>query len=441
MMKRLIVIASLISFLFFSSLAFALDLDIKSQQLPNGLKILTLEDHTLPICTYFTFFKVGSRNEKQAITGISHLFEHMMFNGAKRYGPKEFDRILESNGGVSNAYTTNDFTAYFEDFPSNKLELIIDLDADRLENLLLNEENLSSEREVVKEERRLRTDNSNEGKLEEELYAAAFQAHPYHWPVVGWMGDLDAITREDCVNYFKTYYSVGNATIIIVGDVNPAEAFKLIDKYYGHLKPGPAIPKVVNAEPEQKGERRVQYYKEAQLPAFMAGFHIPSVQSEDIYALDVLQIILTEGESSRLYKTLVYEKQMATDVWSSYFYTIDPGLFYIYVGMKPNFNTTEAEKVLYDEIEKVKNVGVTEKELQKAKNILEANFIKSMKTNNGRANLIGTYQTLFGDYTLLNKVLDKYKALTVEDIKKVAQKYFTDRNRTVATLVPEKAGI
>src|SRR4030066_1045212 len=275
MMKRLIVIASLLAFLLFTSLVFALELDIKSQQLPNGLKILTLEDPTLPICTYFTFFKVGSRNEKPGITGISHLFEHMMFNGAKRYGPKEFDRILESNGGISNAYTSNDFTAYFEDFPSNKLELIIDLDADRLENLLLNEENLSSEREVVKEERRLRTDNSNEGKLEEELYAAAFQAHSYGWPVVGWMADLDAIAREDCVNYFKTYYSVGNAIIIIVGDVNLTQAIPLIEKYYTHLKPGPSIPKVVNAEPEQKGERRVQYYKEAQLPAFMAGFPIP----------------------------------------------------------------------------------------------------------------------------------------------------------------------
>ncbi len=440
-MKRLVAIISIISVLFFTSLASALDLDIKSQQLPNGLKILILEDHTLPICTYFTFFKVGSRNEKPGITGISHLFEHMMFNGAKRYGPKEFDRILESNGGLSNAYTTNDFTAYFEDFPSDKLELIIDLDADRLENLLLNQENLTSEREVVKEERRLRTDNSNEGKLEEELYAAAFQAHPYHWPVVGWMGDIDAITREDCINYFKTYYAVNNATIIVVGDVDPQQAYKLIEKYYGPLKPGPAIPKVVNSEPEQKGERRIWYHKEAQLPAFMAGFHIPSVQDQDVYILDLLQVILTEGESSRLYKTLVYDKQMATDVWSSYFYTIDPGLFYIYVGMKPNFTTEQAEKVLYDEIEKVKNVGVTEKELQKAKNILEAHLIKSMKTNNGRANLIGTYQTLLGDYSLLTKVIDKYKVVTIDDLKRVAQKYFTEKNRTVATLVPEKPGI
>src|SRR5574341_199534 len=389
-MKRTVSITCAISVLILTSLAFALDLDIKSHQLPNGLKILTLEDHTLPICTYFTFFKVGSRNERPGITGISHLFEHMMFNGTKRYGPKEFDRILESNGGLSNAYTTNDFTAYFENFPSDKLELIVDLDADRLENLLLNEENLSSERKVVKEERRLRTDNTNEGKLEEELYASAFQAHPYHWPVVGWMADLDAITREDCVNYFKTYYSVGNATIIIVGDVNTSEALKLIEKYYGHLKPGPEIPKVVSDEPEQKGERRVQYHKEAQLPSFMAGFHVPNVQNEDIYPLDVLQIILTEGESSRLYKTLVYDKQMATNVWSSYFYTIDPGLFYIYVGMKPDFTAEQAEKVLYEELEKKKNVGVEEQELQKAKNILEARLIQSMKTNNGRANLIGT---------------------------------------------------
>jgi len=440
-MKRLIVITSLLAFLFFTSLAFALELDIKSHQLPNGLKILILEDHTLPICTYFTFFKVGSRNEKPGITGISHLFEHMMFNGAKRYGPKEFDRILESNGGVSNAYTTNDFTAYFEDFPSDKLELIVDLDADRLENLLLNEENLSSEREVVKEERRLRTDNSNEGKLEEELTAAAFQAHSYGWPVVGWMADLDAINREDCVNYFKTHYAVNNATVIIVGDVNTAQAVKLIEKYYGHLKPGPAIPEVVKNEPEQKGERRVLCHKEAQLPAFMTGFHVPDVQDEDIYALDVLQIILTEGESSRLYKSLVYDKQMATNVWSYYFWTIDPGLFYIYVGMKPNFTTEQAEKVLYEELEKIKNVGLGEKELQKAKNILEARLIKSMKTNNGRSNLIGTYQTLMGDYGMLTKIIDKYKAVTMEDLKKVAQEYFSERNRTVSTLVPEKTGI
>ncbi len=416
-------------------------LDIQTHQLKNGLRILTVEDHTLPVCTYYTFFKVGSRNERPGITGISHLFEHMMFNGAKRYGPKEFDRVLESNGGYSNAYTTFDFTAYYEDFASDKLELIIDLDSDRMENLLLSDENLGSEREVVKEERRLRTDNDNFGKLEEQLYAAAFYASPYHWPVVGWMEDLNAITREDCVNYFKTFYAPNNATIIIVGDFDSRQALQLIEKYYSHISTGPPPPKVVNAEPEQKGEKRIWVHKTAQLPSFLAGYKVPAADNEDVFVLDIIATLLTNGESSRLYKKLVYDLQMALNVQASYFWTVEPNLFYFYVEMKPGFTCDQAEKVLYEEIEKLKNEFVTDKELQKAKNILEAGFVKQFKTNNGRANNIGYYNTVFGDYNMMFQTLDKYRKVTKEDIQRIIKKYFDVQNRTVAILVPEQEEI
>src|SRR5438552_7393655 len=232
------------------------DFPVQEHVLANGLQVRLLPDRGLPIATLYSFFRVGSRNERPGITGISHLFEHMMFNGSKKYGPKEFDRRLEAAGGTSNAYTSNDLTAYYEDFASEALPLVLDLETDRMASLLIDDASLDRERDVVKEERRFRTDNDIDGMLDEALGALAFLAHPYRWPVIGWMSDIEAITREECERYFRTYYAPNNCTLVLVGDFEPAAALRMIEKLYSPIPSGGALPPVAIGEPRQKGERR-----------------------------------------------------------------------------------------------------------------------------------------------------------------------------------------
>ena len=235
--------------------------------LDNGLKVLALEDHSVPAVSFYTFFRVGSRNERPGRTGISHLFEHMMFNGTKRYGAEVFDRTLESKGGKSNAFTAEDITAYYESFPSDALDTVVAMEADRMAGLALTDASLDTEREIVKEERRLKTDNDIQGSMFELLQGTAYLAHPYQWPVVGWMADLDAITVKDCDDYFHVHYAPNNATIILVGDFKPDRAIDLISKAYGSIPAQPAPVAVVQDEPEQQGERRAVLKRAAQLPA------------------------------------------------------------------------------------------------------------------------------------------------------------------------------
>ncbi len=417
--------------------AFAVDLDVRRHHLDNGMRVLTLEDHTLPVASFFVFYKVGSRNEDAGLTGISHLFEHMMFNGAKRYGPKEFDRVLESNGGYSNAFTSTDMTVYYEDFPSEVIELIMDLESDRMENLAFEPGILESERDVVKEERRLVVDNYLPGRMEEALFAAAFTAHPYHWPVIGWMSDIENITREHCMEYFRTYYAPDNAIVVIVGDIDTGDTMDLMRRYFGSIEPGRAPSRPMSAEPDQEGEVRVRIVRPARSEQFMAGFHAPDVLSTDLFALDVAQTILSDGESSRLYRRLIYEEQAALDVRADFTWKMDPALYYFHVEMRPGVKAARGEEILYEELEALKTGAVTDKELQKAKNILEANLLRALKTNNGRAEMLGYMETVFGDYNMLFTLVERYKAVTAGDVEHVMQKYFDERNRTVVALVPE----
>lgn len=414
-----------------------ISLDVTETTLENGLKVILLEDHSVPVISYQTYFHVGSRNERPGITGISHFMEHMMFNGAEKYGPKEFDKILEANGGYSNAFTSNDMTAYYEDFASDVLELIVDLDTDRMRSLALDEKYLVSEMDVVKEERRLRIDNSVGGQMREELSALAFKAHPYQWPVIGWMSDLEKIDRNDCVEYFKTYYAPNNAILIVAGDFNSKKALELIHKYYDDIPAQEPPQPVRTVEPEQLGERRADVKKKAELAEIMIGYHAPPVSSEDIYALDVLAEILTGGNSSRLHRKLVRELELAIYVYGYFSWRVDPGLFVFGVKMKPGHDTVEGEEAIYEALETIAEKGVTDAELEKAKNILEADFVKSMQTVNGKAGKIGRYEILFGDYNEILNVLERYRAVTSDDVKKVAGKYFVPEKRNVVTLIPE----
>jgi predicted Zn-dependent peptidase len=410
---------------------------VERYTLKNGLTLLTHEDHSVPTVTLWQWFKVGSRNERPGITGISHFFEHMMFNGAAKYGPKLYDRTLESSGGLSNAFTDRDVTAYYEDIASDRYEVLLDLDSDRMASLALVPDLIKSEREVVKEERRFRTDNFVPGMLDEALYAAAFTASPYHWPVVGWMGDLDAITREQMVDYFRTYYAPNNCVLIMTGDFNTAQARQLVERYFGPIAAQTPPPRPVNAEAEQRGERRVFVHYPAENVHFQVGFKAAPADSPQIYALGVLEKILAEGESSRLHQALVYEQQLALSTSTSFYPRLEPALFELYVELRPGKSAAEGEKALDEVLRQVAEKGVTGNELAKAKNQIEADFVRSLTTNNGVGEQIGFYETIFGDWRHMFTALDRYRAVTAAEVQAAARQTFDARQRTAAVLVPE----
>ncbi|MGQ0508466.1 MAG: M16 family metallopeptidase [Myxococcaceae bacterium] len=412
-------------------------LDVRESTLANGLRVRLMPNPASPTVSLYTFFRVGSRNERPGITGISHLFEHMMFNGSKKYGPKEFDQILESNGGHSNAYTSSDMTVYYDDFASEALETVIDLESDRMRALAINDKALTSERQVVMEERRVRVDNEIAGLMDEELGTLVWKAHPYRWPVIGWMADIENISKVDCVDYFRTYYAPNNATLWIAGDIDPKKTLALVQKYYGSIKKGPAPLPVVNAEPAQKGERRAKLHHPAQAPSLMIGFQGPEGLHPDTLVLDVIQYALSVGESSRLIRDLVYKREVAVAVMMDWTWRIDPGMILFYLELKPDSKASEAEAALYGQLASVATHGLTDLELQKSKNNLKAHLLRELATNNGRANALGTYELMLGSWQKALELHERYQAVTAEQVKEVAAKYFSPARRSVVELVPE----
>jgi zinc protease len=410
---------------------------VASRTLKNGMKVLVQTDHSIPNVALYIFYRVGSRNEGPGTTGLSHFFEHMMFNGAKKYGPGELDKVMEANGGSNNAYTTRDVTVYQDWFPRSALPLIYDLEADRIQNLSLDPQKIKSEREVVASERRLRTDNDNSGLLDEQLWATAYLAHPYQWPVVGWMSDIEHWTIDQLKHHFEMGYSPNNATMIVAGDVSPDEIFQLCEKYIEPIPTHAPPPPVTTLEPEQLGERRAIVRKPSQLPLVLVAYHIPQTNSSDFYAINVLRTLLFQGESSRMYQRLVDKDQIALDVSSSVEPAFDPTVVEIAIQPKQNIDPQKCEKAVYEEFENVRSTPVGDTELEKAKNIRLAEFYREMRTINGRANTIGTYEVFFGDYKKLFDAAKNYSAVTKADVQRVAKAYFGANNRTVATLIPE----
>jgi zinc protease len=411
--------------------------EVHSHTLSNGLKVLVQEDHSIPNVALYFFYRVGSRNERPGITGISHFFEHMMFNGAKKYGPKQFDNEMEKSGGNNNAYTSEDVTVYTDWFPSSALELMFDMESDRMANLAFDPKIIESERGVVYSERRTSVDNSNGGILSEQMRAAAFIAHPYHWPVVGWPSDIEAWTMDDLRAHYKMGYAPNNCTMVAVGDVTDAGIMALAKKYIEPIPSQPAPPPVRTKEPEQLGERRVTVHKPAQLPIQYVAYHIPAAKDPDMTALDVIDAVLTEGQSSRLYKRMVDSEQLVLNVGGRPEESLDPGLYVFSMTPRSGVDTARTEKVLFEEIEKVRTAPVSDDELRKAKNQLLAQHYRQLKTIAGRANLLGTYEVFHGDYNKLFTSDKDIEAVTAADVQRVAQKYFSPNNRTVATLIPE----
>jgi zinc protease len=422
----------------FASTSFSEDLKVTEKVLPNGLKVLLKEMHKAPVATFQIWYKVGSRNESLGKTGLSHMLEHMMFKGTKKYGPKTFSQTVQRNGGNDNAFTSHDYTAYFETFAADRIEISLDLESDRMQNLLIDPKEFQSERDVVKEERRMRYEDDPVNSMVEQMMSVAFSAHPYQWPVIGWMADISSFTRDDLYNHYRTHYEPNNATIVVAGDIDSQKLLARIEQYFGGIPRGPEVRKVSAVEPKHPGERRVIVKRQAELPAVFAGYNVPTLKHPDSYALEVLQGVLSSGKSSRLYKSLVYEKQIALYAGGDYDnVSADPNLFYLYAGVMPGKTTEEVEKALYTEIDRFKTEMVTDEELQKAKNQIEAGFIMGQDSVFNQAMLLGQFESV-ASWKLLEKYVDNIRAVSKADVMRVAKEYFSEDNRTVGILVPLK---
>jgi predicted Zn-dependent peptidase len=405
--------------------------DVKTFTLRNGMKILVLEDHSIPNANMYIFYKVGSRNEHPGITGLSHFFEHMMFNGSKKYGPKMFDQTMEKNGGANNAYTSNDLTVYTNWFPSSAIETIFDLEADRISSLTIDSKMVESERGVVLSERSTGLENSPFRLLMENIFATAFQEAPYHWPVIGYEEDIKNWTKEDLEMYFKTYYAPNNAVMVISGDVTVDQVKKLAGKYLEPIPAQPAPKKIHLTEPPQTGERRFVVQKNIPTPVMGVGYHVPDARHGDYYALDLMQNIMASGNSSRLYSALVDKKQLLTFVNMRFGLSFDPSLLMIYGQLTQEADPKLLEEALFAELEKLTREGVTAAELEKAKNQKMMEFYSEFSNINGKSNTIGTYEVYLGDYRKLYDAPKEYSKVTNEDIKRVANQYLRKSNRTV----------
>ena len=412
----------------------AFHLNIKEFRLSNGLEVLILEDHAVPLVTVQVWYRVGSRNERPGITGISHFLEHMMFKGTPKYGPGLYSQLIQRYGGTQNAFTSYDMTAYYSVVPAARLELALDLEADRMTNLLLDPNEIKAEREVVKEERRLR-ENAPTGPMYEEMGALAFKAHPYHWPIIGWMSDIEAISRDDLLAHYKTYYIPNNATVIVVGDVDAGQTMEAVRRHFEPIPSGPTPSPVRPPEPPQLGEHRAEIPRPTALAAIAIAYHIPAFEHADALPLEVLSQVLSQGQSSRLYRDLVYQRQLASSINSDADLRIDPGLFTIVSMVQAGKTPAEVEAAIYEQLAQVTAESIDDRELQKAINQALSAFVFRQDSIQQQGFLIGSFHML-QSYKVINEYIERLRRVTKEDVARVARLYLTKTNRTVVTIVP-----
>jgi zinc protease len=411
---------------------------IVTRTLPNGMKLVVWPDKDIPNVAMYTWYRVGSRNERPGITGISHFFEHMMFNGTKTRPPGVFDQIMEANGGRNNAYTSSDVTVYQNWFPKTATPLVFDLEADRMRNLDFDPKKVESERGVVYSERRSSIDNDNFGTLVEQMQATAFVAHPYQIPTIGWPSDIEGWKVEDLQAYYRQYYAPNNAVMFVVGDVDPVAVFKLADEHLASLAAQAPPPPVTTVEPPQLGERRITIEREAQTPLLAMAWHAAAAPDRVSRVMEVLLSILGDGDSSRLYRRLVDRDQAAVDVGTALDQGFDPGLAWIYAVVPPGGDVARTEKLVDEEIARIAKDGPTPAELAKARNQALAAFWRGLETISGKAQALGTYEVFHGDYRKLFDAPAQYESITAEDVKKAAAAVMRPENRTVGTLVPPR---
>lgn len=409
---------------------------VRQVVLENGLKVLLLENHKTPAVTFQVWYRVGSRDEVDGKSGLAHFLEHMLFKGTDQVGPEEYSRIITKNGGRFNAFTMNDATVYFATMSREKIGLEIDLEADRMVNARLDDTYFTPEKRVVQEERRMRIEDRPSEALDEATRAVTYTVHPYRRPVIGWMEDIANMTLDDLRSFYRTYYSPKNAFIVVAGDFSSDAILSRIEQTFGKISPGPEPPPLHHKEPPQRGERRVIVKKEAKLPMLLMYYHVPNVQHEDSYVLEVLEVILSSGRTSRLFRELVYDQRLARTADASYDrLSVDSTLFALTAQAMPGKDPKELERAIEGILEELRTELVSQNELEKAKNQLEASFVFAQDSNFGQAMRLGLYE-LTGGWEKMNAYLDGVKKVTAADIRRVVRKYFDPDQRTVGTLIP-----
>ena len=412
-------------------------LQVTEATLDNGLRVLVQEDSRNPIVAVQILYRVGSRNELPGATGLAHFLEHLMFKGTPTRGRGEISRLIEQNGGRENAFTTKDMTGYFTNIVADRLDLVLEIEADRMRNLLLDPAEIDSERKVVMEERRMRSEDDPDGAVYEAMSSLAFKASPYRWPTIGWMVDIERINATDLRAFYDSYYRPNNAVLIVVGDVKAADVLARVRKYFGAIPRGAVPPAVTAVEPPQVDERRLVLRKEgAQLPIVNIAWHVPNYSSPDAPALELLSQLLSEGRASRLYRRLVYEKRMVLGAGGEYSYSsIDPSLFWFYATPLPERTPEAIEQALLDEVERLKQEPVPAEELERARNQIEASFVWQQDSVFSRSSVLGRFEIL-GSWRLLEDYLPRLRAVTPADVQRVARTYFLVDRKNVSILLP-----
>ncbi len=409
---------------------------VHESRLENGLKVLTIENPVSPTASLQVWYRVGSRNESTGITGVSHIFEHMMFKGTEKHPTGVFDRIIQENGMSNNAFTSHDFTAYFENMASDRLEIAFDLESDRMQGLRLDSEEFESEISVIRNERRQTVEDPPFGLITEEVESAVYRVHPYRWPVIGWMSDLESISLEQVKRYYGVYYRPNNATLVVAGDVTHDHVLDLAGRYFGAIPAGPAVPEVAVAEPEQRGERIVKVRKDVQLPGVIVAYRVPESTHGDSPALNVAEYVLFRGRSSRLYQRLIYRESLATDLTGGFYIRRDPSIFFVRSAAQPGVAVERLRAAIVETLEGLASAPPTERELEKARNQLEADFVFAQEHNFELGQQLGAEECR-SSWRDAFRFHDACLAATAEDVARAAGAHFQERGRTTGYLIPE----
>lgn len=410
--------------------------------LSNGLRVIVKEDHRAPVAMHMVWYRVGAMDEKDGTTGIAHLLEHMMFKGTKKLKPGEFNDIVARAGGNDNAFTSHDYTAYFQRVPAAALPKMIELEADRMRNLVIGDDEFARELKVVMEERRLRTDDQPQAQMHEQLMASAFIAHPYRRPVIGWMNDLEKMRPDDARNWYRLWYAPNNAYVVVVGDVDHKKVFELVKKHYGHMKPVAQPVRKVTAEPPQTGERRIVVKAPAELPQLAMAWKVPKLSDvendREPYALEVLAGILDGHAASRLPRALVRSSQIAVEVGAYYDSTARGEVTFMLGGTPAKGHTVaELETALRAEVKRIADEGVSAAELERIKTLTVASQIYKLDSTYVQAMEIGRLEASGYRWQDADRMLEKLRSVTADEVQAVARKYFGDDTLTVAVLDPQ----
>jgi zinc protease len=406
--------------------------------LPNGLQVVFLEDHSTPIVHVELWYHVGSKNEKAGRTGFAHFFEHMMFKGSKNVEPEGHPSYISSVGGQSNAYTNEDSTVFWQTVPAHYLPLVLWLEADRMASLRIDEAAFKTEREVVKEERRMRIENQPYGRLNEIIYDHAFTVHPYKHPTIGSMKDLEAASLDDVRDFFRTYYVPSNATLVLVGDFDTKEAQALVTQYLGRVpKAAHEVPRDIPKEPPQTKEKHVTIEESWELPAVVVAHHITFDGHPDSYPLHIASKVLSDGQSSRIYRKLVYDKQLALAAFGGGNIIEHPNLFFAVAIVHPSKSPDEAIETLIAELDRLRNEPISAAELQQAKNQFARDYIFSRESNKDKASHLGHAVVIHDDIKTADGEFDIFMNITAADVQRVAKTYFTPESRLVMKVMPK----